>query len=314
MALVRCPTHKIPYNDENPRGCPACARERDGGDQAALMRELARMSQAVQKPAEATAPPKGAAPPKRPPVGTLPTVTARPRRAPPEEPRPTGLLAGRRKLTLGVIVIGVLAIIVFATSGPRFVREMHPPPASQQVRPLPIEPGALVTVVFAALGTQAPHPVPDAPRLARYSYGSELEIDAINRVVYAITFSSPSRSWRGLQVGMSEQNARGQLALLGTPRDDGPASMPDAQTIGNYMTYRSLETRPRRTLRAEVRPPNGCFDALVDLRPRVIGFLLEDDRRRAVVGEGDAALDWAVTRIRIVNRSIPGPYADGIAC
>ena len=36
MPLVRCPTHKIPYNDENPRGCPACAREKEGAAQVSV--------------------------------------------------------------------------------------------------------------------------------------------------------------------------------------------------------------------------------------------------------------------------------------
>src|SRR5689334_15677328 len=42
MALVKCPKHKIPYNDANPRGCPACALEKEGGGH---MQELARASQ-----------------------------------------------------------------------------------------------------------------------------------------------------------------------------------------------------------------------------------------------------------------------------
>src|SRR5262249_58433835 len=51
MALVRCPIHKIPYNDENPRGCPACALEKEGGGEAQVMQELAR---AVQGPRRTT--------------------------------------------------------------------------------------------------------------------------------------------------------------------------------------------------------------------------------------------------------------------
>jgi len=34
MALIRCPKHGVPFNDDNPRGCPACALEKEGGEQA----------------------------------------------------------------------------------------------------------------------------------------------------------------------------------------------------------------------------------------------------------------------------------------
>ena len=78
--------------------------------------------------------------------------------------------------------------------------------------------------------------------------------------------------------------------------------------------YPSLDERPVRTLRAEVRPPNGCLDVLVDLQPRAIGVLLDGDDRYAVVGRGEPTLDWVVTRIRVVSRAIRGPYAAGVAC
>ncbi len=50
MALVRCPKHHIPYNPDNPRGCPACAREKEGSDSASVMQELARASRSIAKP------------------------------------------------------------------------------------------------------------------------------------------------------------------------------------------------------------------------------------------------------------------------
>ena len=52
MAVVRCPIHRIPYNDSNPRGCPACAQEKEGGA-ADVMQELARASQMGRRTSEA---------------------------------------------------------------------------------------------------------------------------------------------------------------------------------------------------------------------------------------------------------------------
>jgi hypothetical protein len=59
MALVRCQIHDIPYNDENPRGCPACAREKQGEDlDAQAIQELARVSRGIRRPGAAdTQPP-----------------------------------------------------------------------------------------------------------------------------------------------------------------------------------------------------------------------------------------------------------------
>jgi hypothetical protein len=222
---------------------------------------------------------------------------------------------GPRGLAIGAGIIVVLAVTLYLTTRPRFVAQAHPAAAvDQDVRPLPIEPGAPVTMVFALLGTQAPRPVPDEPRLARYSYGTDLEVDVINEAVYAVTFSVPNRSWRGLRAGVPEQTARGTLALLGTPEEVTRGSPATPELRGSYLVYPSLEQRPRRTLRAEVRPPNGCFDVLVDLQPRAAGLLLQEGNRYAVVGRGEEPLEWAITRVRVVDRSVSGPYADGPAC
>ena len=88
MALVRCPKHQIPYNDENPRGCPACAAETEEGGQASIMKELARRSRTRPAP-EARAPePDSTRPPTRAPA---PKPAARPPK--PEQPPLTPLPA-----------------------------------------------------------------------------------------------------------------------------------------------------------------------------------------------------------------------------
>ncbi len=52
----------------------------------------------------------------------------------------------------------------------------------------------------------------------------------------------------------------------------------------------------------------------VDLQPRAVGILIDGERRYAVVGRGDVSLDWVTTGVRVINRSIRGPFAEGIAC
>lgn len=314
MALVRCPIHKIPYAEENPRGCPACAAEKEGTQDSNIMRELARMSRTARRPAEAVAPPPTV-------EEALPApeaeAAADDEAARVFEEPPSGLLdtlRERRALVAGAVAIVGLAAALFWWTRPNFVEQPDPPVASRDVRPLPIEADAPISMVFGLLGAQAPHPAPEDARLARYSYGNDIQIDALNQIVYAITIAVPNRSWRGLRVGMPERNAAGTLALLGTPQDTTGRVQANPLEVRGFAVYPSLDQRPLRVLRAEVRPPNGCFDVLVDLRPRAVGLLLEDGQRYAVVGRGDAVPDWVVTRIRIVNRAIRGPYAEGIAC
>jgi hypothetical protein len=316
MALVRCPKHKIPYNDENPRGCPACAREKDGGDQA-VMQELARVSRSMRsRPDEATAPP---------PRTSTGSITSAARRSVTEAPLapavPQGavarLLQGMRdnqRLTLAALAVVIMILVLMATTGPRFVEAPNPPELTETLRPLPIHPNSRITTVFAVLGTQSPQSVPDAPRLARYSYGTDFQIDALNQTVYAIAFSVPNRSWQGLRVGMPERTVRGTLALLGATQEESPAVLPPPQTMGKYRVYQSLEQRPTKRLKVEIRPPNGCYDVLVSLQPRAAGLLLQGNRRYAVIGEGDVTLDWVSTGIRIVNRALSGPDSPRPAC
>jgi hypothetical protein len=181
------------------------------------------------------------------------------------------------------------------------------------IRPLAVNPNTPIQVVFTALGNKPPRPNPDSPRTARYSYGADLKVDAINGLVYAITLRIPNRSWRGLYAGMDQQKAEGTLARLGTPREEGSTD-PPARVISDYVTYPSLEDRPKRTLRAEVRPPNGCFDVIVDLQPQAIGLLQDGEERFAVVARVGDAYRWVVTQIRVVSRSMTGPYAAGPSC
>ncbi|MGD2136037.1 MAG: hypothetical protein PVF27_07755, partial [Gemmatimonadales bacterium] len=261
MALVRCPKHKIPYNDENPRGCPACAREKEGGGEADLMRELARMSRAVQAPPDIAEPPPGRAPPAPGAPPTARPVTEPPRR-PVTEESALQRLAKRAKerkwLSGGVTLIAILLVGLVVASGPDFVAEPHPVRVpDDQLRPLPIDPGVPIENVFALLGPQAPQSAPESRRLARYAYGTDLTIDALNGVVYAITYSVPNRRWRGLQVGVPQRLVEGALALLGIPQVSEPTGS-QLRRVGKYAVYPSLEQRPARTLRTEVRPPNGC--------------------------------------------------------
>lgn len=314
MALVRCPIHKIPYNDENPRGCPACAREREGAEAASAMQELARISRTMRALPDAPAEPL--------PKPRTSRATRWPVTEPPKPPTPAETwidrvaerMSERRTLTTLLAAAVVLVGIVMVTSGPRFTALPDPAAAAGQPLPLPVEPGRSISTVFAILGQQPPRAVPDAPRLARYSYGSGLQIDGLNETVYAITFSVANRVWHGLRPGVPARQAEGALALLGTPRTATPPSVPAPRRIGKYLVYASLDTRPRRTLVAEVRPPNGCFDVQVDLQPRAVGILRSGPDRFAVVGVEDSPIEWIATRIRIINRRIRGPYAQGTAC
>lgn len=309
MALVRCPKHDIPYSDENPRGCPACALEREKPEEASVMQELARVSRAIRTGTPTQDP-------KRPSVEIITPITP-----PPKIPavQPTvfeRLRSGVRRRpiqAIGIPLILVLLGFMIFRSRPRFVEQPHPPSFAGQVLPLPVEPGEPITAVFAILGTQPPRPHPEARALERYYYGADLVIDALNRVVYSIDLRVPSRSWRGLRVGMTRQNAEGALALLGVAREVPAGESPRADTVAGYLVYPSLEDRPRQTLKVEVRPPNGCFDVAVDLQPRAIGLLRDGRIEYAAIGPPTAPPDWVVTRVRVTSRAMPGP-AGPAAC
>lgn len=301
MAIVRCPVHKVPYNDANPRGCPACARERSQDDTADVIHELARASRVARGVEQ---PVSGA---------NIPAVEVLPPRSS-GEPGPPSLLEraftlprGRRFRTYGFAAIALLIIVLTMLAGPRYIDAPDPPPATGEAHPLPIEPNTSMTAVYALLGTPAPEPVPGEPRLARYRYGTDLLIDAYNEQVHRIIFSVPNRSWNGITVGDPEQTTRGTLALLGTVAEVSPGPAQPPQSVSGYRVYPSLAERPRRTLRVAVRPPNGCYDVEVDLRPRVAGLLLRGENRYAVVGEGDASPEWVSTEVRVTSRAAIGP-------
>lgn len=305
MALVRCPKHGIPFNDENPRGCPACALEKEGGEQAHVMRELARASQVGRRPG-AAGPELAPAPRERLP----PPVTAPPR---PPAIEPSQLdrlrdLARRRPVpVIGVPLIVVLFIALISRSGPAFIQQPSPVPLVGEVLPLPIEPGAPLNLVFGVLGVRPPRPSPDAQALERYSYGTDLAIDALNGAVYNISLLVPNRSWHGLRVGIPQREVEGALALLGPPKPASPPTTPRADTLGGLVVYPSLEARPNRPLMAEVRPPNGCYDVVVDVQPRAAGVLVDGDRRYAVIGPPAAQLEWVATKVTVINRAVTGP-------
>lgn len=311
MALVRCPKHGIPFNDDNPRGCPACALEKEGGDKAEVMRELARASQVIRRPGAAAgpAPPPVEAPPRRSERHTAP-VTAPPR-PPVLEP---GLLDELQELlrrrpvpVVGIPLIVILLVALVSRSGPSFVQQPSPVPLTGQVLPLPIEPGASVNAVFGVLGVQPPRPSPEGRSLERYSYGTDLNIDGLNGAVYIISILVPNRSWHGLRVGIPEREVEGALALLGPPQPAGPPVTPRADTLRGLVVYPSLDGRPKRSLKAEVRPPNGCYDVVVDIQPRAAGVLVDRDRRYAVIGPPEAQLVWVATRVQVISRAIAGP-------
>ncbi len=325
MALVRCPTHKIPYNDENPRGCPACAREEEGERSGSIMQELARaQDKQTTKPTDrrgTDTETRGSTTQRRPNRSVTPhpfVVRTQPPKVPVVEEGPLGKvlrLSGQRQLiTAGAVTIVVLLVSVLFLSRPRFVEGSFPPVTSaSQLRPLPLETNRDIQLAFSALGVQSPRAHPDNPQLMRYTFGEDMVIDTRNSRIYAITLRVPNRTWHGLWTGMPERRAEGQLALLAEPQA-GTQSSEQPTEVRGYQTYPSLDARPRRTLRAEVRPPNGCYDVELRLQPRAIGVLHKGGQRLAAVARAGRSLEWVVTQIRVVSRSLRGPSGDGIAC
>jgi hypothetical protein len=284
MPVIRCPRHDIPYNDENPRGCPACAQEREGdAESARLMRELARASRGG--PALELLPPEPEpddeveALAEWQPVTTPPRVpTAQPGRV---ELVLRLLLENRLAViaaTLGVVGLGLL----YLATRPTFAERYLPPLVSGEARPFPVEPNVPIVAAFALLGTVSPQVNPEAPALARYDFGGGAVMDALNGVVYAVTLDTPERTWHGHRVGLGEQPARGALALEGAIQEREP--LPTSPfPFGGYLTYRSLDAVPMLVLSAEVRPPNGCYDVTVR-RDRPAGDRHRHAGRRPVRG------------------------------
>jgi len=288
------------------------------------MRELARSSQVVTRPSLTSKINAPSTPRGRSTKSTERVRPANPWVTPPPkkleiEATPLGTLFGnalqRRSMAVAAALIVVFGVIVIATSGQRFLAQEHPRLVTDQalLRPLAVPVNVRMENVFTALGTQSPRAVPDLPRLQRYSYGTDLEVDAINGRVYAISIRVPNRPWRGIRVGISETNAQGALALLGSPRAFGDPVANQPRDMGGYSVYMSMDQRPRKTIGVEVRPPNGCYDVLVDVQPKLAGFLIDGSRRYPSLGPGNPSAAWVVTQVRIVSRSLRGPFAQGVA-
>ena len=184
MAIIRCPKHKIPYNDENPRGCPACALESTSTEEFRVMRELAKAS-GPPRTSQETASPRGKsretdrdAPAPRQTLSDL--FQGRPAQVPMEPVEKSKWEAIRdtvvysRLLKIGLPVIAVMIGWLFWTSGGRFVEQTSPPIPVGEVLPLAIQPGMPMENVFSSIGTQPPTAHPSNRRLARHVYGISL--------------------------------------------------------------------------------------------------------------------------------------------
>jgi hypothetical protein len=312
MALVRCPKHNVPYNDRNPRGCPACAHEREGEEQVGLMRDLARASRGG--PRVEILPPPGPDTVRA--SGRWPPVTQPPRVPTPE---PTTREKVTRFLRANIMVVtaaalGVIGLwLLWYVSRPTFVQDPVPAHIAGDALPFPVQPNVPVVGAFALVGAVPPEVNPDSPSLARYDYGRGTTVDVLNGVVYAITLTTPERAWNGNRVGLDETRAKGELALLGNVAERRRAPI-GAVAVGGYVTYRSLAALPQHVLTAAVRPPNGCYDVEVELAPQVLGRVTRGDETFfAVARRGSVAWD-VVHRVRVVSRALPGPYAGPPAC
>ena len=294
MALVRCEKHNIPYNDSNPRGCPACAREEGGDNQATIMAELARASRRVDAISE--------------PLPPLATVAA------PPTPVETAVRSMKRPVLLfGIPAVLLLMVLLMRLTGPRFVEQPSPVAEASEIRPLTLVPGQPIAVLFSQLGAQPPQVHPSVRRIQRYSYGADLIFDTVNDVLYSFEIQVPNRTWRGLRVGLSQQEAQGAMALLGTATTTGPQTITPNE-IGDAWVLPSLEQRPRRTITTEVRPPNGCYDVTVDVQPRSIGNVFDDGQSYTAIGRRGDTPSWTVTRIQVASRSMAGPLSGPPEC
>lgn len=319
MALVRCPKHDIPYNDQNPRGCPACALELLGAEKAGMMQEWSRTTRQGKRAAPGTEAPPGEAGARMRKGGRgirvewasrSPGPVTRHPKPPLTSPTPLerlrSLLLRRPVYAIGFPLVLASLVFLLLRGRPRFVAQPHPAPPQGEILPLPVEPGQPISLVFGILGVQPPRPHPDSRLLERYSYGPDLWIDVLNGEVYSIVVQSPNRSWRGLHLGMTARPAEGTLALLGVPKEPDPPTSPRGDMLGGHLVYESLDQVPRRRLVAEVRPPNGCFDVAVELKPQVVGVVTHKRREYPAVRPNSAAPQWVVTRVTVINRALSG--------
>jgi hypothetical protein len=316
MALVRCPKHNVPYNTRNPRGCPACYQERQGNRQATLMRDLARASQGL--PRVDILPPVEADDDE---VTTViepwaPPVTQQPR-VPTPEPTTWEKLARfvrANAVLVAAVTVGIVGLVMlWSVSRPTFEEGAIPPHLSGEALPFPVQPNVPIVGAFALVGTVPPQVNPDAASLARYDFGRGATVDVLNGIVYAITLTTPERAWNGARVGLDEVPARGQLALLGTVQVRAVPSL-TARTVGNYVAYPTLEQLPHRLLTTAVRPPNGCYDVEMELAAQVIGTVTRGEEHFFAIARRGSVPRDVIHRVRVVSRSMPGPYAGRPAC
>ncbi|HEX9729459.1 MAG TPA: hypothetical protein VGA37_13210 [Gemmatimonadales bacterium] len=318
MALVRCEKHNIPYNDANPRGCPACWQETsDDRGGVEMMRQLARASRGLpevevlpRETAPETAPGGLARASWPPPVTTPPRLPTRPLTR--FERTWNWIVAHRSAVGSGIVLTVVLSLIYVITR-PTFEEGYDPPFLADDARPFPVQLNIPIDAVFAIFGTAPPELNPDSPALARYRFGPGTFVDAYNGAVYAVTLTTIERSWRGNRVGLSEPLVEGRLALLGAierPRSAASAPFP----VGDHLVYARRNDRPVRTLVTRVRPPNGCFDVFVDLAPRAIGQVTRGEEAFVAVARRGGTMEWVSVQVRAVTRAIPGPYAGPPEC
>lgn len=309
MAVVRCPKHELPYNEDNPRGCPACAAEEDG--------ETHRSGSAVWKRPGSDDEPSGREGPGSPGAGVdsdsiVRSIESQLNAATYRFTYPVRRMGrwikAQAKARPGwatlVALVGVIFLIVLIgrIGGPEFVPQPIPQAATGEVLPLAVEPGQPLDVMFSILGTRVPRPHPTESRLERYVYTLDLMVDALNGAVYALRLRTPDRSWRGLQVGMPMPEAEGALTMLGrfSSRDDGQG---EPQIKDGYQIYPSQVTVPVSTITAEMRPPNGCLDVTVEFRPAISGVLVDGGLRSPVVGRGGDAVNWVAMEIYVQDRT-----------
>jgi hypothetical protein len=186
---------------------------------------------------------------------------------------------------------------------PRFSEQLDPPPLTADARPIPFSVNVPMTTVFSLLGTRPPGVHPADRRLARYIYGPDLTVDEYNGQIYAITLQTSTYAWGGLRVGMDETSTRGQLALVGDIKD-AFTRVATPQTVGGYSVYRSRDMRPERSLSAQVRPPNGCFDVTVRLSPLILGTVTKGSNSYVAVARTGQPEAWMVAEIRIISQHV----------
>jgi hypothetical protein len=318
MAVVRCPVHNVPYNEENPRGCPACWQDRIGSDPAGLMKELARASQAIPRVEILPLPSEDELPPlERLRTGAWPAPVTPPPRVPTPEPTRLEQIATFLRVhavaAASVVLVAVVAALMWYVSRPTFAPALVPPALTEEALPFPVTPNTPILGAFALLGPRAPGVHPESPPLARYDFGDGAVVDVFNGVVYAVTLTSPRRSWEGNRVGMAETRAQGGLALLGPVTAEEPAAAAPFP-FGRYLAYRGMADLPRRWLTAAVRPPNGCYDVQLRIAPQVIGTATRGEETFLAVSRRGGVMSWVVHEVRVVSRAIAGPYAGPPAC